>query len=66
MGYSPGRTPKDSLRIVRQMIGEADHLAHLLSTNLPTDYPLDVHRETLATLNSQIHASAGEQGALLR
>ena len=47
------------MRIVRQMIGEADHLAYLLSNNLPTDYPLDVHRETLATLNSQIHASTG-------
>jgi rubrerythrin len=66
MGYSPGRTPQDTLRIVRQMIGEADHLAHLLSINLPTDYPLDVHSETLATLNSQIHASAGGEATLFR
>ncbi len=52
MGYAPGRTPQDSLRIVRHLVGEADHLVHLLAGNLPTDYPLDLHREILVILNA--------------
>jgi len=65
MGYAFGRTRQDSLRIVRHLVGEADHLARRLSADLPTEYPLSLNSETLVILNAQIVTSAGAESALV-
>jgi len=56
LGYSPAADHAGNLRFIARLSQEADTLAHKIGADLPTGYPLELHKATLAITKTELSA----------